>query len=90
MCACDIHLTSKKYSIAAYSRRARNTKNMQAIIQDEIAVTPSTFGDIFVIALKVFVSTRKSVTSRQTLAGTISGGIKKLTHDTATNTPLGK
>ena len=76
--------------MAAYSRRARKTKNMQAIIQDDIAVIPSTFGDTFVIVLKIFVRTRKRVTSKAILPGTTSGGITKLTHDTATNKPLGR
>ena len=76
--------------MAAYSRSARNTKSMQAIIHDEIAVIPSTFGETFVIVLKILLSTRKSVTSKAILPGTTSGGITKLTHDTATNKPLGK
>ena len=76
--------------MAAYSRSARKTKNIQAIIQDEIAVIPSTFGETFVIVLKMLVRTRKSVTSSAILPGTTSGGITKLTHDTATNKPLGK
>ena len=76
--------------MAAYSRSARKTKNMQAIIQDDIAVIPSTFGDTFVIVLKIFVRTRKRVTSKAILPGTTSGGITKLTHDTATNKPLGR
>ena len=76
--------------MAAYSRSARKTKNIQAIIQDDIAVIPSTFGETFVIVLKMLVSTRKSVTSKAILPGTTSGGITKLTQDTATNRPLGK
>ena len=76
--------------MAAYSRSARKTKNMQAIIQDAIAFIPSTFGETFVIVLKILVSTRKRVTSNAILPGTTSGGITKLTHDTATNNPLGR
>ena len=63
---------------------------MHAIIHDEIAVIPSTLGEIFVIVLKIWVSTRNSVTSNAILPGTTSGGITKLTQDTTTNNPLGK
>ena len=76
--------------MAAYSRSARKTKNIQAIIHDDIAVIPSTFGETFVIVLKIFVSTRKRVTSKAILPGTTSGGMTKLTQDTATNKPLGR
>ena len=76
--------------MSAYSKRARKTKNMQAIIHDDIAVMPSTFGDMFVIVLKMFVSTRKSVMRRAILPGTTSGGIRKLTQDTTTNRPDGR
>ena len=76
--------------MAAYSRSARKTKNLQAIIQDDMAVIPSTFGDTFVIVLKMLVSTRKRVTSNAILPGTTSGGMTKLTQDTATNKPLGR
>ena len=76
--------------MAAYSRSARKTKNMQAIIQEEMAVIPSTFGETFVIVLKMLVRTRKSVTSKAILPGTTSGGMTKLTQDTATNKPLGR
>ena len=76
--------------MAAYSRSARKTKNIQAIIQDDMAVIPSTFGETFVIVLKMFVSTRKRVTNKAILPGTTSGGMTKLTQDTATNKPLGR
>ena len=76
--------------MAAYSSSARKTKNIQAIIQDDMAVIPSTFGDTFVIVLNILVSTRKRVTSKAILPGTTSGGMTKLTQDTATNKPLGR
>ena len=76
--------------MAAYSSSARKTKNIQAIIQDDMAVIPSTLGDTFVIVLKILVSTRKRVTSKAILPGTTSGGMTKLTQDTATNKPLGR
>ena len=63
---------------------------MHAIIQDDIAVIPSTLGETLVIVLKMLVSTRKSVTSKAILPGTTSGGMTKLTQDTATNKPLGR
>ena len=76
--------------MAAYSRSARKTKNIQAIIQDDMAVIPSAFGETFVIVLKMLVSTRKRVTNKAILPGTTSGGMTKLTQDTATNKPLGR
>ena len=76
--------------MAAYSSSARKTKNIQAIIQDDMAVIPSTLGDTFVIVLKMLVSTKKRVTSKAILPGTTSGGMTKLTQDTATNKPLGR
>ncbi len=45
---------------------------------------------MLVIVLKMFVSTRNSVTSRAILPGTTSGGMRKLTQDTTTNSPEGK
>jgi hypothetical protein len=63
---------------------------MQAIIQDVIAVIPSVFGEILVIVLKMLLSTRKSVTRSAMRPGTTSGGIRKLTQDTTTKSPLGK
>ena len=76
--------------MVAYSSRARKTKNMQAIIQEAIAVIPSTFGETLVMVLKMLVSTRNRVTKRAIRPGTTSGGIRKLTHDTTTNRPDGK
>ena len=76
--------------MVAYSRRARKTKNMQAIIQEAMAVIPSTFGEMFVMVLKMLVSTRNRVTSSAIRPGTTSGGIRKLTQDTTTNSPDGK
>ena len=76
--------------MVAYSRSARKTKKVQAIIHEDIAVIPSTLGEAFVIVLKILVRTRKRVTSKHILPGTTSGGIIKLAHDTHTNNPLGK
>ena len=86
----DLSLTSWKYRMVAYSRRARKTKNMQAIIQEAMAVIPSTLGETLVMVLKMLVSTRKRVTKRAIRPGTTSGGMRKLTQDTTTNSPDGK
>ena len=86
----DLSLTSWKYRMVAYSRRARKTKNMQAIIQEAMAVIPSTLGETLVMVLKMLVSTRKRVTRRAIRPGTTSGGMRKLTQDTTTNSPDGK
>ena len=64
----------------AYPRRAPNTNNMQTIVQAEIAVNPSTFGDARVMLLKILIKTRKRVTSKVILAGITSGGIMKLAY----------
>ena len=74
----------------AYSNKARNTKNMQAIIHDEMAVIPSTLGETFVIVLNMLVKTRNRVTNSAIRPGTMSGGIKKLTQDTTTKRPEGR
>jgi hypothetical protein len=63
---------------------------MQAIIQEVMAVIPSVFGEILVMELKMLVSTRKSVTRSAIRPGTTSGGMRKLTQDTTTKSPLGK
>jgi len=39
----------------AYPRRAPNMKNMQANIQAEMAVIPSTFGEALFIELKILI-----------------------------------
>ena len=48
----------------------------------EIAVSPSTLGELEVTLLKMLMSTRKMVTRSVILPGTISGGMRKLTQDT--------
>ena len=85
-----MQLTRRKYKIVAYSNRDKKTKNMHAIIHDEMAVIPSTLGETLVMVLKMLVSTRNRVTRRAMRPGTTSGGIKKLTQDTTTNRPDGK
>ena len=47
--------------------------------QAEMEVRPSTLGELLVMLLKMLINTRKRVTSRVILPGTISGGIRKLT-----------
>jgi hypothetical protein len=39
-------------------------KNMQANIQAEMAVIPSTFGDALLMVLKMLINTRNRVTNR--------------------------
>ena len=68
-------LTFGKYlilnSIPAYPTRAANTNNMQEMIQMEIAVNPSTFGEFDEIELKMLIKTRNNVTSSVILPGII-------------------
>jgi len=52
---------------------------MQVIIQVDMAVRPSTLGELEVTLLKMLIKTRKIVTKSVILPGTISGGIRKLT-----------
>ena len=54
----------------------------------EIAVSPSTFGELEVTLLKMLISTRKMVTRSVIRPGTISGGMRKLTQDTDKNTKI--
>ena len=67
------------HNIPAYPRMAENTNRMQDIIQVDIAENPSTFGDIAITELNMFINTKKSVTSNDILPATISGSIRKLT-----------
>ena len=64
--------------IEVYPRRAAKTKKMHVIIQAVIDESPSTFGDLLVIVLKMLINTRNRVTNNVMRPGTISGGIKKL------------
>lgn len=83
-------LTKRKYKIVAYAINAPKTKNIQPIIHDEIAVMPSTLGEMLVMVLKMLMSTRNSVTRRAMRPGTTSGGMRKLTQETTTKRPLGR
>lgn len=47
----------------AYPKRAPQTKKIHTSIQAAIAVIPSVFGELVVIVLKMFISTRKRVIS---------------------------
>ena len=64
--------------INAYSIRARDTKDIQAIIQLEMAVIESVLGDFDVMLMNKFTRTSISVINSPILPGTISGGITKL------------
>ena len=55
-----------------------------------MAVSPSAFGMLVVIVLKMLTKTRNTVTRRVILPGTMSGGTKKLIHETMTNIPEGR
>ena len=70
--------------------RAPNTKMMQTMMKDSIAVRPSAFGILLVMLLKMLTRTRKTVTRIVILPGTLSGGTRKLIHETITNMPAGK
>ena len=58
--------------------KAPNTNRMQVMTQAEIDVSPSTFGELVVMFVKMLIKTRNRVTSNVIRPGTISGGIKKL------------
>ena len=70
--------------------RAPNTKMIQTMMKDSIAVSPSALGMLLVMLLKMLTSTRKTVTRIVILPGTLSGGTRKLIQETMTNMPAGK
>ena len=73
-----------------YSISAPKTKRMHANIHASMAVRPSALGVLVVTELKMFTSTRKSVTSNAILPGITSIGIRKLIQLTMTKSPEGK
>ena len=58
--------------------RAPKTNRMHVMTHDDIEVSPSTFGELFVIVFKILIKTRKRVTRRVSRPATASCGIKKL------------
>ena len=54
---------------------------MQEIIQVEIAVNPSTLGELEDTELKILIKTRNKVTKRVIRPGITCGSIKKLTYN---------
>ena len=81
------------------------TKRIHASIQISIAVRPSALGELVVMLLKMLTNTRNKVIRRAILPvknntsdykrqcwvpGTMSGGIRKEIHETATNRPEGR
>ncbi len=67
-------------SIPVNPKRAPKTKRMQVMTQAEMEVSPSTLGEFVVMLVKMLINTRKRVTNKVILPGTISGGIKKLAY----------
>ena len=70
--------------------RAPNTKMIQMIMKASMAVSPSAFGILLVMLLKMLTRQRKTVTRMVILPGTLSGGTRKLIQDTITNIPGAK
>ena len=70
--------------------RAPNTKTIQMMTNDSIAVRPSALGMLLVMLLKMLTRTRNTVTRIVILPGTLSGGTRKLIQETMTNMPAGK
>ena len=68
-------------SIPAYPTRAAKTNNMQEIIHVEIAVNPSTFGELEDTELKILIKTRNKVTRSVIRPGIICGSIRKLAYE---------
>ena len=68
-------------SIPAYPTKAAKTNSMQEIIHVEIAVKPSTFGELEDTELKILIKTRNKVTRRVIRPGITCGSIKKLTYN---------
>ena len=65
--------------IQKYSHVAEQTKKIQTIIQVEIVVNESEFGDSRVMLAKRLTRTKSDVIKSPILPGTTSGGITKLT-----------
>ena len=78
---------SSKSVFVTYSTRAPNTKRMQASIHASMAVRPSALGVLVVTLLKMFTSTRNSVTNRAIRPGMTSMGIRNEIQDTITKSP---
>ena len=57
------------------------------MMKASMAVSPSAFGILLVILLKMLTRQRKTVTRMVILPGTLSGGTRKLIQETITNIP---
>ena len=66
-------------SIPAYATKVPNTNIRQEKIQADTALNPSELGELEIKLLKIFITTRKRVTSSAILPGITSGSIRKLT-----------
>ena len=64
--------------VIANAIRDPKTNRMHVMTQADIDVSPSTFGELFVIVFKMLIKTRKRVTRRVSRPATASCGIKKL------------
>ena len=62
----------------AYSIKAKATNRIHPIIQQEMAVRESVFGDFEVMFRNKLTKTSMTVTSTPALPGTFSGGMMKL------------
>ena len=71
-------------------KSAPKTNKIHEITYVSIAVNLSAFGMFDVIVLKILTRTRNTVMSRPIRPGTLSGGMRKLIHDTMTNMPEGR
>ena len=79
-----------KNNTKAYCIKAQNTWLMQIIKYTSNAFKLVDGGDEFLKLLKMFTSTRRSVTSKPILPGTMCGLIMKDAQDTITNMPAVK
>ena len=79
-----------RQSKKAYPTRAPKTNNIQTNIHAVMAFIPSALGDWVVTVLKILMSKRNKVINMAIRPRTTSGGTRKLTHDTTTNSPADK
>ena len=79
-----------RQSKKAYPTRAPKTNNIQTNIHAVMAFIPSALGDWVVTVLKILMSKRNKVINMAIRPRTTSGGTRKLTHDTTTNSPANK
>ena len=74
-CSSKTYLNSK---MPPYSKSAKQTYKIQIMIQADMEVKDSVFGEVVVTLMKMLMRTKNKVTSRVIRPGMTSGGMTKL------------